>query len=361
MKITELTTQRVDLPLPSPLRTSIHEIKSVSCLLVTLTSDEGITGEGYAFCFGREKLIAIEAMVTALKPHIIGADPFMTEAIWSGILKAMNFFGQGGALVLAMTPLDVACWDMVGKTLGQPLYRIFGGHRTSVPVYASGGLWLSSDLDGLQREAKAFMAAGFKAMKVRLGNLPVAANVARVEAIRDVVGPDFALMADANQGLTTPDAIRLGRALEPHGLVWFEEPIPTWDYAGQAEIAAALDTPLATGETEWIRYGIRNMLEKRAADILMPDLQRMGGYTEFRKVIGQMAAADVPFAPHIFTEHSLHLVASAAGGIYAEHMPWFEGLFNEAMPIEADGTIRVPDRPGVGFTFDRDRIEAHTF
>lgn len=131
------------------------------------------------------------------------------------------------------------------------------------------------------------------------------------------------------------------------------------DYAGSAEVARALDTAVATGETEYIRYGIRNMIEHRSADILMPDLQRMGGYTEFRKVIGQMAAADIPFSPHIFTEQSLHLVAAAPGGMYAEHMPWFATLLVEKMVVESDGCTAMPARPGVGFTFDLDAVEAY--
>lgn len=359
MRITEITTRRIDLPLAQPLRTSIHEIASVSCLLVTLATDDGLEGEGYAFCFGKDRLRVLEAMVEALRPQVIGADPFMTEATWQGMFRAMNFFGQAGVVIMAMTPIDVACWDIVGKATGQPLHRLFGGHRDRVPLYASGGLWLSSGPEELAQEAQGFLDQGFKAMKLRLGALPLSKNIERVEAVRDAIGPDVSLMVDVNQGLSVPEAIRLGRALEPYGLVWFEEPVPTWDHHGHAEIARALDTAVASGETEYTRYGIGDMIERRSADILMPDLQRMGGYTEFRRVIGQMDAANIPFSPHIFTEHSLHL--ASAGCLYVEHMPWFSALFRESIEPDADGMAAVPDHPGVGFSFDLDRVEAHRF
>ncbi len=359
MRITDIVTAKVDLPLEQPLLTSMHRIASVSCLLVTLKTDEGLEGEGYAFCFGREQLAVLDAMVEALKPQVIGQDPFQTEAIWSEMFRAMNFLGQAGVAIIAMTPIDVACWDIVGKTAGQPLHRLFGGARERVPLYASGGLWLSSGPEALAEEARGFLRQGFKAMKLRLGNLPLAQNIERVEAVRDAIGPEVALMADANQGLTVPDAIRLGRELERFNLVWFEEPVPTWDHHGHAEIARTLDTALASGETEYVRHGIQNMLERRSADILMPDLQRMGGYTEFRRVIGQMAAFNVPFSPHIFTEHSLHLATPEC--LYVEHMPWFGALFHERMEVDADGMTAIPNRPGVGFAFNHDALDAHRF
>ena len=256
-----------------------------------------------------------------------------------------------------MNPLDIACWDIIGKAAERPLYQLWGACRDRVPVYASAGLWMSSGLDELRAEARAFLEQGFKAMKVRLGSARWQDDVARVEALRDAIGDDIALMADSNQGLDLPRALRLGRALEPFELKWYEEPLPTWDHEGAAALARALDTPLANGETEYTRYGIRNMLKAGAADIMMPDLQRMGGYTEMRKVMGLLAAHDMPIAPHIFTEHSLHIVASAPNAIYAEHMPWFERLFRERMRIDSDGMVPLPESPGVGFTFDWNAIE----
>lgn len=357
MLITDITLRRVDLPLEQPLRTSIHRIDSVSCLLVTLTTDTGLEGEGHIFAFGIEKLRVLEAMVQAFVPMVLNRDPFMAEALWADMFQNSNFLGQAGISVMAMTPIDIACWDIVGKASGQNLHRVFGGSRDRIATYASGGMWLAASPADLVQEAQDFLKQGFKAMKVRLGKIPLAQNIERVEAVRDTIGPDIKLMADANQGLSVPEAIQLGRALEPYNLFWFEEPVPTWDRAGHAEIRTAIPMALASGETEYLRYGIRDMIEQKSADILMPDLQRMGGYTEFRRVIGQMAAASIPFSPHLFTEHSLSLVTSDC--LFIEYMPWFAPLFREKVTINPDGTLDIPTRPGTGFTFDLDALEPY--
>ncbi len=359
MRITDLRIAAAELPLSKPLRTAIHEIRNVCCLLLTLETDTGLQGEGYGFAFNMDRLRSTIRFIESLRTHVVGRDPHDVEAIWSDLFRAFNFHGQAGVAILAVNPIDIACWDIVGKAAGRPLFKLFGAHRDRVPVYASGGLWLSSNPQELADEARQFLAQGFKAMKLRLGSPRWQEDVLRVEAVRDAIGPDVALMVDANQGLDPTRAIRLGRALERFDLVWFEEPLPTWDDDGNAELARALDVPIASGETEYTRYGIRRMAERKAADILMPDLQRMGGYTEMRKAVHYLAANDLRVAPHIFTEHSLHIVASAPNAIYAEHMPWFAPLFCEQMELDSAGMVSLPDRPGIGFTFNWDEIEGH--
>jgi L-alanine-DL-glutamate epimerase-like enolase superfamily enzyme len=356
MLIEKISLDAVSLPLAQPLRTSIHEIRQVYCLLASVHTNLGIVGEGYAFCFGETQLRAIAQMTSSISSRFLQRDPHDIEAIWSEVFRANNFYGQAGVAILAVNPLDVACWDLIGKAADRPLYKLFGACRDRVPVYASGGLWLSSSVAELEREAKAFVSAGFKAMKLRIGSKRWQDDVDRVAAVRNAIGEDVHLMVDVNQGLGADDALRLGRALDGAGLAWFEEPVPTWNDAASAAISARLDTPVASGETEYTRYGIKRLVERQCADIYMPDLQRMGGYTEMRKVIHYLAAHDLPVAPHIFTEHSLHLVASAANATWCEHMPWFEPLFHERMVVDADGMVALPQRAGVGFTFDWDAI-----
>ncbi|MFL9900552.1 mandelate racemase/muconate lactonizing enzyme family protein [Paraburkholderia fungorum] len=358
IRITGIELAAVKLPLERPQTTAIHRFDHVAALLVTITTDAGITGEGYAFSFDIERMQSIAALAQSLKKLYIGRDPHDVEALWAETFRSLNFYGQGGIAVIAMTPFDVACWDIIGKAAQRPLYQLFGACRSSVPIYASGGLWLSSTLEELGAEAKKFLAQGFRAMKLRLGSPRWQQDVARVECVRDAIGEDIALMVDANQGLTPDKAIRLGRALEKFNLVWFEEPLPTWDDAGNAALTAALDTAIASGETEYTRYGVRRMVEARAANIMMPDLQRMGGYTEMRKVAGYLATRDVPISPHIFTEHSMHIVASAQNGLYCESFPWFEPLFQQKVTLDSDGRAALPKRPGVGFEFDWNRLES---
>lgn len=357
--IASVTTKRVDLPLDTPVITPMHEIRSISCLLVTITTQDGTTGEGFAFCFGRERLAVIEAMVKALQPEIIGANALDPAAVWEDLFKLQNFFGYAGVAVIGMTPIDMACWDIVGKTLNQPLSSVFGHTHDRVPAYASGGLFLYTKPGELETEAQQLLDQGYKAMKLRLGTLPVSQNIERVEAVRSAIGPDTALMVDVNQGLSVADALTLGRALERFNLTWYEEPIATWDHHGHAELAAHLKTPVASGETEYLRFGIRNMIERRSADILMPDLQRLGGYTDFLRSIEDIKAANLRYSPHLFTEHSLHLVTD--GCDIVEHMPWFGPLFRETLELDSNGMIEIPKRPGIGFTFDLDALDAHVF
>lgn len=356
MKITSLRTARVEIPIEPPLKTSIHEIRSVGCVLVFLDTDDGLTGEGYSFTLSGERLDVIEALVRSLEKLVVGRDPHDVEAIWRAMWNDIHFVGRAGLTIFAMTGIDTACWDLVGKAADKPLYKLFGGCRDSIKAYASGGLWLSLSIDELVAEAEGFIAQGFRAMKARLGKPSIDEDIERIAAVRAAIGDDIDLMADANQGLSVEHAIRLGRKLEDFNLVWFEEPVPTHDHAGHAQIAAALDTPIASGETEYTHQGIKRMIDAKAADILMPDLQRMGGLTEFRKVAALADAHDIPISPHIFSEQSLAIAGSAPNCIYLEHMPWFEPLYNEAMPVE-DGMIALPDRPGIGFTFNLDAIE----
>jgi L-alanine-DL-glutamate epimerase-like enolase superfamily enzyme len=194
-------------------------------------------------------------------------------------------------------------------------------------------------------------------MKMRPGKPDPAEDAARVRAVREAIGPGIALMADANQGQTEAQAIRLGRMLEAFQLTWFEEPLPAWDLEGLARVAAALDTPIASGETEYTPYGFRRMLELRSADILMPDLQRVGGVSEFMRVGHMVESHDVAVSSHLFPETSIQVLGALSNATYLEYMPWFSQLYQETLEFE-HGQAVVPERPGWGFRFDWDRIRS---
>ena len=356
MKIQKLSTIRAEVPLARPVRTAIHDIRSVGALLVFVDAGDGLVGESYLFAPGTRELGVFDEMVQSFAPVLIGADPEMSEALWRQLWRRINFFGHKGVPVFALSAVDMALWDLRGKALGRPIHRLLGGCRLRVPTYASGGLWLGSSIDELVAEARGFVAAGFRAMKMRLGKTRLEEDVERVGAVRRAIGPEIALMADANQGFTVDHAIRLGRRLEEFGLAWFEEPVPAWDLEGSARVAAALDTPIASGETEYARYGFRDMMKAGAADVLMPDLGRVGGVSEFVKVAHMADAMDLPVSSHIYTEQSLSLVASLGNATWLEHMPWFEALYRETLEL-GDGMVVVPERPGFGFTFDPDAVE----
>ncbi len=356
MKITRFKTTLVDVPLARPIATAIHNIESVGCVLLELETDQGLVGESLVQTLNGARLQALHEMLLGFSHRVEGRDAHDIGAIWQEIWGEMNPIGHKGFSIYALSAIDTACWDLVGKAAGQPLHRLFGACRDRADTYASGGLWLSQSIDELIAEAAAFIDDGFRAMKIRLGNPKIGDDVERVRALRQAIGADIGLYADANQSLSVKHAIRLGRELEEFDLVWFEEPVVYHDLDGCAEVRAALDTPIAAGETEYTRYGMRDILAAGAVDVLMPDLQRIGGLSEMRRVAAIASVYEVPISSHLFTEHSLCIAGSEPGCISVEHMPWNAPLFNEDMEI-ADGKILIPSRPGIGFTFDRDAIK----
>ena len=355
MKVTTVDTQPVVVRLDQPIGSALGQIASFGCILVTIRTDGGITGENLIFTLNDRRTKVLRQMVDELADVVIGRDAGHIAGFWARAWKDINFLGHKGVPVAGISAIDGALWDALGKTAGLPLYRLLGGAQDRVPAYHSGGLWLDRSIDALVQEAQGFVDQGFRAMKMRLGLPDPAQDVARVKAVRDAIGPTVKLMADANQGLTEAQAIRLGRRLEQFDLTWFEEPLPAWDLDGLARVAAALDTPIASGETEYTRYGFRRMLELRSADILMPDLQRVGGVSEFMRV-GHMAEShDIAVSSHLFPETSLQVLGALSNAIFLEYMPWFSPLYNEAL-VFADGCAVVPERPGWGFTFNKDYI-----
>jgi L-alanine-DL-glutamate epimerase-like enolase superfamily enzyme len=351
MKVTDLRTAAAHVPLPKPIVSALGGIQSFGCLLIYIDTNEGLTGENLIFTLNNKRLTVFDEMVRSLAPLVVGRDPAFTTRFWQEAWIDINFVGHKGVPVVGISAIDGALWDLRGKAAGLPIYRLIGACRSEVPAYASGGLWLSSTIDELQAEAARFVEEGFRAVKMRLGKMPVSWNIERVRAVREAIGPDVRLMADANQQLTVDEAIRLGRALEAFDLTWFEEPLPPYDIDGVARVAAALDTPIASGETEYTKYGFRQMLERQSADVLMPDLQRVGGVTEFIKVAHMAEAHDVPVSAHLFSEMSLQVLAGLANATFLEYMPWFSPLYAESIELRKGNAV-VPERPGWGFSLD---------
>ena len=355
MKVVSVTTRPVRLSLEKPILSALGRLETFGCILVFVRCDDGTVGENLVFTLNDQRTKVLRQMVDELAELVVGRDANHIAEFWARAWKDINFIGHTGIPVMAISAIDGALWDALGKSKQTPLYRLLGGAKTSVPTYHSGGLWLSYSEAELVAEAEQFASAGFKAMKMRLGSGNPTVDAARVHAVRKAIGPSIALMADANQGLTVPSAIRLGRLLEEYNLTWFEEPLPAHDLQGSADVAAALDTPIASGETEYTRYGFRRMIELGAADVLMPDLQRVGGVSEFI-CVGHMARAyDLPVSSHLFPETSIQVLCALSNSSYLEYMPWFSKLYNETLEIR-DGNATVPERPGWGFTFDLDYV-----
>ena len=355
MKVTGIETRPVVVTLPKPIGSALGMMDRMGVVLVTVRTDEGVSGENLIFTLNDRRTKVLRQMVDDLADVIVGFDAGHIAGFWARAWTSINFLGHKGVPVVGISAIDGALWDAAGKAAGLPLYRMLGGAKTRVPAYHSGGLWLSLSTAELVEEAGRFAAEGFRAMKMRLGSADPADDIARVRAVREAIGPGIKLMADANQGLNEAQAIRLGRRLEEFDLTWFEEPLPAWDLEGLARVSAALDTPIASGETEYTRYGFRRMLELRSADILMPDMQRVGGVSEFMRV-GHMAEAhDVAVSSHLFPETSVQVLGALSNSSFLEFMPWFSALYRERLEFDG-GDVLVPERPGWGFTFDAEVI-----
>jgi L-alanine-DL-glutamate epimerase-like enolase superfamily enzyme len=352
MKITGLRTVVVDLPIDPPILSAIFEIRSTSCILCYLETDAGLVGEGLVHAINGARVAVLHEMVRSLEPLVLGLDPTMASSVNARAWRELNFLGYEGVTIQALAGIDAALWDLRGKAAGLNVSRLIGAARTAVPVYASGGLWLSSSIDELQRDAAAFVAQGFRAVKTRVGPTDHVGMVARVRAVREAIGPDVGLMVDANQQMTVKQAIRIGRMMAELDLTWFEEPVICHDHAGEAEIAAALDTPIASGETVHTHRGILRMLQAKSADVLMPDVQRMGGPTEFLKAGALCEAFNVPVSSHLFPEISLPLLAALPNAYFLEYMPWFEPLYGRSLTLDPEGRAVVPGAAGWGVDFD---------
>lgn len=352
MKITALRTEVVHIPFTPPIGSRLGKLSSVDCIIVFLETDAGLIGEGLVFTLNRSRVAVLHEMVRSFEPLLVGLDPELGGTLSARAVADMNFVGHAGVSVMGLAGVDSALWDLRGKAAGLNVSRLIGACCTAVPAYNSSGLWYTRSIDELQREAAGFVAQGWKAMKMRLGKSDPREDAARVRAVREAIGPDIALMVDSNQQLTVPKAIRLGRMLEEFNLAWFEEPIPYHDHAGEAAIAAALDTPVASGETEYTRRGMLEMLRLRSADILMPDLQRMGGPTEFLRAAHLAESFDTPVSSHLFPEMNHALLATLPNAIYLEWMPWFEPLYQDRIELDGEGRAVVPLRAGWGYRLD---------
>lgn len=346
MNITDIVVHRLSVPLPRPVRTARHDHAHADTVAVEMRADNGLVGSGYCFAFGRRQAAALAALVEDFADLYRGraAAP---QARFAEAWRGMHFIGHTGLALMALSPLDTACWDLAARGAGQPLFRYLGGDTTRVPTYASSGLWIDYSVDDLLREAEAFRAQGHRAMKMRVGRADPEEDIERVRIVREALGGDAALLADVNQGWDEVTAIRIGRRLETQGLYWLEEPLPYEDLEGCARVAAALDMRVATGETDYGSLAMKRHLEARAADVLMPDLQRMGGPSEFMRAAALCQAWHQPVSSHLFSETSAHLLAATPNALILEHMGWWQDLFTEPLTI-ADGCVVLGEKPGIG-------------
>ena len=322
-----------------------------------LRTDDGIEGIGYTGFTSILMRKALKESLDALAEQTIGDDPMMVEAIGTKLLALGGSGAPAGVVTRAVAAIDVALWDIKGKSLGQPVYKLLGGFRDRVPTYASGHLWRTYDLDALAETGARLVEQGFKAMKFRMGAEDSAdKEIARMKVMREAVGSGIDLMVDINQGWSVNQSIAIGRHMADYNLFWLEDPVHHQDYDGLARIADALDTPIATGEYHYGIAPFRHMLERRSLDIVMVDLLRAGGLTQWMKIAHMAEAFNLPVVSHLATEVLVHAVAAIPNGMTVEHMPWTFPLFKEVPSVE-NGELVIPQAPGLGIEFDEDALD----
>ena len=357
MRIASFETMAVRIPREPGPSAPREEADYVT---LRLRTDDGIEGIAYAGFASTLVTKALKEMVDALAAETVGADPHAVEAIGRNLARRAGGGSPAGLVTRAISAIDVALWDIRGKALGMPVWKLLGADSGSVPTYASGFLWRHYDLEALATTAADLVGQGFRAMKFRMGaEASAQAELARLRTMREAVGPDVDIMVDINQGWDVNRAITVGRGMAEYGLFWLEDPVHFQDYAGLARIADALDTPIAAGEYHYGVEPFRHMLEARSIDIVMVDLLRVGGITQWMKAAHMAEAYNLPVVTHLAPEILGHALAAAPNGLYVEHMPWAFALFEEVPQLDpATGRLVMPDEPGLGLRFDEDRISA---
>src|SRR5581483_1591456 len=289
----------------------------------------------------------------------VGMDPRQTEAIAAKVRAAAGSAGPSGIFSLALSAVDIACWDIKGKAEGKSVCELLGGLRDRVSTYASGALLRQHPVDYLAKAGPRLVGMGFRQMKMQCGSEPtINASIERVRVMREGIGPDIDLMCDINQLWNVHHAIDVGRRIEQYGLYWLEDPTTYDDYPGLARIADALSTPIAAGEYHYGISPFRHLLEARSIDIVMIDLLRAGGITQWMKIAGMAEAFNLPVVSHLIPEIHVHLIAAIPNGLTVEYMPWSLMLFEETPKLEG-GQIVVPDKPGLGLAFDAAAIRKY--
>ena len=370
MKIIEMNTHALSIPM------SVREVFGkpgvkgrANPVIIRLKTDEGMEAFGIAYAFDDFQVNSLKASIDDLKEVVIGQDIFHYARTWKELHVALRHTGQwGGYGINAISAIDTAFWILRAKVAGLPLSRLLGGFKDEVLTYASDVLREFNTIDDLQKEAASLVAKGFRAVKMKLGGKKAAslkAQAERVGAVREVLGENISLLLECHWSYTLPEAIRLGHELERYSPYWFEDPVGLHDGAisledtdALAEITRALSVPVAAGETFSTKYAFRRLIEKRAVDIVIVDLVRCGGITEWMKIAAMAEAWNLPVASHCFHDFSAHVIAAIPNGLIVEYMPWWDVIYEEP-PQVVDGCFRISDKPGLGLELNLEAMKKY--
>jgi len=376
MKITDVICHVLQSKVEQPFTSARGWLYTTraSCI-VEISTDAGITGWGE--CYG-PAAVNRTIIETQYRNRVIGHDPFDVEVIWEDLYNRIKDYGLTGMTIAALSGIDIALWDIMGRAVGRPVHKLIGGaHRTELTAYATGLYFIDMDrlVEEAVEEARKYVEQGFQAIKMKIGLGDPKLDLRRVAAVREAIGPDVKLAVDANHCFTVPQAIRLGRAMEELDLLWFEEPISPEDHDGYVEVARALDMAVAGGENDFTRWGFRDVIARKAMDIVQPDVCAAGGISECRKIAALASAHGVECVPHAWGS-AIGLAATVQFLAALPDTPpalrpmppmlEFEQTPNPLRdllarePIEQRrGIVRVPEGPGLGIEIDREILHRY--
>ncbi|WP_170594932.1 mandelate racemase/muconate lactonizing enzyme family protein [Ruegeria arenilitoris] len=385
MKIIKITSHVLQHEMPEVLGYSQQYYDKRTTHLVEVQTDEGVTGWGECFGPGNVARANKSIVEQVIQPMVLGLDPLDKDVIWHKVYNLLRDHGQGGMPIQALSGVDIALWDIVGKVAGLPLHKLIGGaHRTSVPCYGYGMMLRDEPIADLaarfEDESATIRDMGFVATKMKTGFGPKP-DVQLCEAVRRGVGEDFPFMVDANHAYTTSDAFHVGRALEELDAYWFEEPVAPEDLDGYRELRAGLKVNISGGEAVFNRWAWRALLENRSVDIAQPEVCALGGISEYLRVLALCHAHFTPVVNHVWgsavaVATNLHLLAAMPaipGGLHPwEPMLEFDTTDNKfrddllTVPLEIQkqvkankGRVTIPTGPGLGVEPDLEFIDHH--
>ncbi len=349
MIIRDIRTHLLTVPFVDPPKTGFLTLDNLDLLVVEIETENSVVGTGHLHPLAGGMRTLEMCIHEMLKPLLVGEDARSVETLWRKMWQATFIQGRMGITLMAMSALDIALWDAVGRDRGKPLWQLWGGRPDPLPAYGS-GCFRGLGHDGMIEKAERFVSEGFCAIKMQVAHMfSHDEDVANVRDMRAALGDGIGIMADVNQGWSADEAILVGRRLDEFDLAWLEEPVMADDVEGYRRVAEAIRTPVVGGENNFGLPDLQPFIDIGKIPILQPDIMR-GGYTELRRIADHAHKAGITIAPHLFPELSTHLLASIPNPAWIEYMGWYDHLWIE--PIHPkNGTMTPPDRPGHGMNF----------
>ncbi len=360
-KIKKVDVHLVSHPITGGFADATRKVETIGYTIVRITTDQVLEGFGVTYHeVGGEATKAL--IMNNMAPKLIGRDPFETEVIWQEFFGYLRGVGRKGLMFCALSAIDIALWDLKGKILNMPLYKLFGGAQTKIPVYASGG-WTSYSDEQLVDEIKGMVAQNYSMVKFKVGvegghNLN--RDVKRVEKVRDAIGPDIGIMLDANNCWDAATGVQFANKVKHCDIMFLEEPVFADDIPGLVRFKQGTDVPLASGEHEYTKFGARDLVMAGAVDVLQLDGTRAGGFTEMLKIGAIAQAWNLKFAPHAMENIHIHLISAFSNALYLERLIMFEEVTSNVFknpPVPKDGYMYIPDLPGLGLELNMDFIK----